>query len=198
LDLDHSLNFSLENKLQTKRSKVSMDLLRLVIGTNFNLKEEPGKGGFQQVSADIDFLPVDWVKFYLDANYDTQKEFLTTVNFDMYINGGEKWSLDIGKWWTRKGDDQITTAYNYKFNQKWALRTYTRFDLRSGILKEQEYTLRRDLHAWTLDFNFNETRREGNEIWLVFTLKAFPDMVIDFGTSFNKRKLGSQSSEGDL
>ena len=48
-----------------------------------------------------------------------------------------------------------------------------------------------------MDINFNEKRKFGNEIWVVFTLKAFPDMMIDFGTSFNKRKAGSQSSEGD-
>ena len=94
-------------------------------------------------------------------------------------------------------DDQLTTEFRYKFNPKWMFRTYTRFDLRNGILKEQEYTFTRDLHCWTMDINFNETRNEGNEIWLVFTLKAFPDMAIDFGTSFNKRKAGSQSSGGN-
>ncbi len=115
----------------------------------------------------------------------------------MYINGGEKWSVSIGKRWSRETDDQLTTSFNYKINPIWGFRTYTRFDLRSGILKEQEFSVRRDLHAWTMDINFNETRKQGNEIWIVFTLKAFPDMVIDFGTSFNKRKAGSQSSEGD-
>jgi hypothetical protein len=48
-----------------------------------------------------------------------------------------------------------------------------------------------------MDINFNETRREGSEIWIVFTLKAFPDFMVDLGTSFNKRKAGSQSSEGE-
>jgi hypothetical protein len=73
------------------------------------------------------------------------------------------------------------------------MRTYSRFDLEHGILKEQEYALTRDLHEWQMDINFNEKRAEGNEIWLVFTLKAFPEMALDLGTSFNKRKAGSQS-----
>jgi len=197
LDNIHSLSLSLENKLQTKRNATSVDLLRFVLGTNFHLKEHPGKGGFGSVSTDIDFTPADWIKFYFDSTYDTQKERLETANFDIYINGGNKWSFDVGKRWNREVDDQLTTSYSYVINPKWAFRTYTRFDLRNGILKEQEYTLSRDLHAWEMDINFNETRKKGNEIWIVFTLKAFPDMVIDFGTSFNRRKAGSQSSEGD-
>jgi len=197
LNLAHSIHFSFENKLQTKRSNKTVELLRAVIGTDFRIKEHPSKGGFDQITTNIDFRPLDWITFYFDSNYDTRRDFLTTANFDLYINGGEKWSVDIGKRWSREVDDQLTSEFRYKINPKWAFRTYTRFDLRSGILKEQEFAVTRDLHAWTMDLNFNETRRQGNEIWIVFTLKAFPDMVIDFGTSFNRRKVGSQSSEGD-
>jgi hypothetical protein len=115
----------------------------------------------------------------------------------MYLNGGDKWTAGIGKRWNREVDDQLTTNFTYKINPKWKLRSYTRYDLQNGILKEQEFGATRDLHEWTMDININEKFNQGNEIWLVFTLKAFPDMAIDFGTSFNKRKAGSQSSEGD-
>ena len=64
-----------------------------------------------------------------------------------------------------------------------------------NLVKEQEYTLTRDLHCWEMDINFNETRDEGSEIWLVFRLKAFPEMGFDLGTSFNRRKTGSQSGQ---
>jgi len=197
LDNIHNLHFSLENKLQTKRDNKTVELLRAVIGTDFHLKEHPAKGGFGTIKTDIDFKPVNWITFYFDSQYDTQEEYLTTANFDIYINGGEKWSANIEKRWNREVDDQLVTEFNYKINPKWDFRTYTRFDLRNGILKEQEYTLTRDLHCWEMDINFNETREQGNEIWVVFTLKAFPDLAIDFGTSYNKRKRGSQSSEGD-
>jgi hypothetical protein len=197
IDNAHSLEFAIENKLQTKRNDETVDLLRAIIKTDFRLKEHPSKGGFEIISTDIDFKPLDWITFYFDSQYDTQEEYLTTANFDLYIDGGDKWSVDIGKRWNREVDDQLTSEFHYRINPKWKLRTYTRFDLRSGILKEQEFTVRRDLHAWTMDINFNEKRNFGNEIWIVFTLKAFPEMAIDMGTSFNKRKAGSQSSGGD-
>ena len=196
-DIGHSINFSVENKLQTKRNNDVVELLRAVIGTDFALKENPGKGGFNVITTDIDFRPVDRIMFYFDSTYDTREEYLTTANFDMYINGGKNWWVNIGKRWSRQVDDQITTELGYKLNPKWAIKTYNRFDVRSGQHKEQQLTLTRDLHEWTMDINFNETRSQGSEIWIVFTLKAFPDFVVDLGTSFNKRKAGSQSSEGD-
>ncbi|MBI3618201.1 MAG: hypothetical protein HY210_08315 [Candidatus Omnitrophica bacterium] len=194
--LSHNINFSLENKLQTKRNDEVVELLRAVIGTNFALKENPGKGGFNTITTNIDFRPVDRATFYFDSTYDTREEYLTTANFDLYINAGPKWTAGIGKRWNRVVDDQVTAEFSYKINPKWAIRTYNRFDVKSGMHKEQEFTLRRDLHEWTMDINFNETRTKGSEIWIVFTLKAFPDFVVDMGTSFNKRKAGSQSSEG--
>ena len=195
-DIGHSINFSLENKLQTKRNDEVVELLRALIGTDFALKENPGKGGFNVINTDIDFRPVDRVTFYFDSAYDTREEYLTTANFDLYINAGPKWTAGIGKRWNRAVDDQVTAELSYKINPKWAIRTYNRFDLKNGIHKEQEITIRRDLHEWTMDVNFNETRTKGSEIWIVFTLKAFPDFMVDMGTSFNKRKAGSQSSEG--
>jgi len=194
---DHSISFSIENKLQTRRNESSVDLLRFIVSAPFNLKESSSKGGFGTISADIDFKPLDWATFYFDSSYDTYNDRLSTANFDIYINGGSKWYVDLGKRWNRDVDDQLTTEFFYKLNPKWAAKTYTRFDLRSGILKEQEFTITRDLHAWEMEINFNETRKKGNEIWMIFRLKAFPDLAIDVGSSFNKRKAGSQSAEGE-
>ncbi len=194
----HSINFSLENKLQTKRNRKVVELLRFVLSSPFNLKESSSKGGFGAIRADIDFKPLNWVTFYLDSVYDTYNDRLSTVNFDMYINGGNKWHANIGKRWNRNADDQLTTEFFYKLNPKWTTKTYMRFDVRNGILKEQRFTVIRDMHAWKVEVNFNERRKRGNEIWIIFRLKAFPDMVLDvFGSSFNKRKAGSQSSEGE-
>lgn len=189
----HSLGFGIENKLQTKRNAKNVDLARMTISTNFNLKENPGKGGFNSVTSDIELTPYNWLLFDLESRYDTITRELQTVNFDIGINGSgsDKYWL-FSKRWNGRQDDQITSEIGYKINQKWRFRIYDRFDLDSGTLKEQEYNFRRDMHEWILDINFNQTRGEGDEIWIVFTLKDFPEMGFDFGTSFNRRKAGSQ------
>lgn len=190
----HSLNFAIENKLQTKRNKSSVDLARLVVSTDFSLKENPGKGGFNTITTDLDLKPHDALTFYMDSTFDTKTRSLQTVNFDLYINdASDDWYIQFGKRWSGREDDQITADFGYAPNQKWRFRTYQRFDVDKGILKEQEYNVRRDMHAWILDINFNQTRGQGSAIWLVFTMKTFPEMGFDFGTNFNRRKAGSQS-----
>lgn len=190
----HSLNLSLENRLQTKRNGKNVDLLRVIGKSDFLLKEDIGKGSFNTVTSDIEFRPVDWLTFYSDTTYNAQTSKLSTANFDMYINGGNGWQLSLGRRLEVEGDDEFTTDLVYRLNPKWKFRIYDRFDIGGGGQKEQGYTITRDLHCWEVDFNYNETRGMGSELWVVFRLKAFPDEALDlFGTSFNRRKAGSQS-----
>ena len=194
---EHSIGLSLENKWQTKRNGKSVDLLRFLLSSDFRLKEHIGTGGFDQVKSDIEFRPTDWLRFDSDADYDTIHQHLADANFDIYVYKDDKWSLGLGKRYNREVDDQLTTEWKYKINSKWAFRIYDRFDIAGGGQKSQEFTVTRDLHEWQMDVNFSETRGEGTQIWVVFRLKAFPEMNLDFfGTSFNKRKAGSQSSIG--
>ncbi len=80
----------------------------------------------------------------------------------------------------------------YRINPKWHVRAYQRFITEDATLQEQEYTISRDLHSWIMDLNYNQTRGGGSEIWLVMTLKAFPDLQFNGGTGFNRRKSGTQ------
>jgi len=195
LDRMHLITFSLENKLQTKRDDKTVELLRFIMASDFRLKEDPSGGGFDEVRSDMDFRPTDWLTLNFDSSYDTRKDHLATANFDLYINHGDKWRFGVGKRFDHDVDDQLTTDLFYRLNPKWAIKTYGRFDLDRGILKEQDFVLSRDLHEWIMDLNFNQTRGEGSEALVVFTLKAFPEMSIDAGRGFNRRKAGSQSFE---
>lgn len=195
LDRMHLITFALENKLQTKREDKTVELLRFLLESDFRLKEDPQGGGFDEVRSDMDFRPTDWLTLNFDSMYDTRKDHLATANFDLYINHGDKWRFGVGKRLNHDVDDQLTTDFFYRLNPKWAIKMYERFDLDRGILKEQDFVLSRDLHEWIMDINFNQTRGEGSEALVVFTLKAFPEMEINAGRGFNRRKAGSQSSE---
>jgi len=198
LSRSHSITFSLENKIQTKRDKVSVDLVRAIVSSDFLLKEQEGTGGFNNIKTDFEVKPADWLTFNADTDYSSLRDKLLSSNFDIYVHdpkNKEKWAFGLGKRYSLDVDDQITTDLNYKINSKWKMGIYNRFDIDHGIHKEQEYRITRDLHCWEMDINFNETRGQGSEIWLIFRLKAFPELTFDAGTSFNRRKTGSQSSE---
>ncbi len=194
---NHTITFALENKLQTKRNLRNVDLLRAIVSTDFRLKDMPGTGGFDQIKANVELKPTDYLVFALDSTYNTHRDKIQSVNFDLNTSGA-RWSFDFGKRFDVDADDQITSEFKYKINPKWRFRIYERFDALNGLQKEQEFTVTRDLHEWEMDINFNETKGQGDEIWIVFRLKAFPEMgLFDLGTGFNKRKTGSQSSVGN-
>lgn len=192
----HRINFSIENKLQVKRNDKTVELARAIISVPYALKEDPRKQGFGNIIFDLDFRPTDWLKFYFDSNYDTRNNRLSTANFDLYINGKDKWNVGIGKRFNGVADDQITTSFNYKLNQKWRFRMFDRFDIDEKALKEQQYSFIRDLHAWEMEFNFNQARGNGTQMVVLFRLKAFPGIGFDFGTSLNQRKGGAQRRGG--
>lgn len=189
----HNINFSVENKLQTKRDGQTVELLRTVFGVDYRLDEDYRDSGFDTITADIDFRPTKWMTLYFDSEYDTREDYLRTANFDMYVNGGSKWTFGLGKRYNRDADDQITADFWYKFNQKWAFRGFGRIDVEEGRLKEQQYILTRDLHAWEMDFKLNDTRGDGTEFLMLFRLKAFPEMGFDFGTTFERKRSGSET-----
>ena len=110
---------------------------------------------------------------------------------DIYINDPDKgrWYLNLGERYNRDVDNQFTTELGYVINPIWRFKVYQQFDVESGINKEQQYALIRDLHEWEMEVNFNHTRGDGSQILLIFRLKAFPDLAIDASTGFNKRKV---------
>ncbi len=193
LERAHGMTLALENKLQTKRDGKGEDLLRFLLSSNFYLKEDRHKGGFNTVNTKTDFLPNRLVSFYAETNYDTLEDHLSSANLDVYLNDpANKWSVSLGKRYSRAVDDQITGQLNYRINQKWYFEMYHRWDVDHGINKEHGYTIVRDLHEWEMKFSFNHKETDGDAIWVVFTLKEFPDLAIDFGTGFNRVKAGAR------
>ncbi|MCR4336318.1 MAG: LPS assembly protein LptD [Candidatus Omnitrophica bacterium] len=192
----HGVTFSIENKFQTKRKLKSVDLVRSSFSAPFALKGDSIKAGFRQVDSDVEIRPYSWLIFLYDSRYSTWDRRFTEVNTDLMLSTQEdKAYFRFGKRYVFDGDDQLTTELGYKINQKWRFRFYQRIDIDVGTIKEQEYTVRRDMHEWYMDINYNQTRGQGNEIWLVFTLKAFPDLGFEYTNGFNRRKPGSQSSD---
>lgn len=192
LALRHGMTFGLENKLQTKRANKSEDLLRFLVTSDFYLKEDSHKGGFNNVVTKTDLIPNQYVTFYADTYYDTIEEHLSSANFDVYFTDpGNKWSFGFGKRYDREVDDQITSQLNYRINQKWYFEVYERWDTDRGINKEQQYSIVRDLHEWEGKISFNHKDTDGDSIWMIFTLKEFPEMGLNFGTGFNRRKAGA-------
>jgi lipopolysaccharide assembly outer membrane protein LptD (OstA) len=179
----NKVTLELENKLQTKDSdKKTIDFATFRVTTDYNYKPKGGTGSsFSDFLFDLELIPYAWLRVDSDATYDHRGDNFKTINFDLYANLGEERSFGIGQRYERKGGKELTSELRWRLNPKWRYRVY-----------EQEYTITRDLHCWEADLTYNVKRGEGETIWLVFRLKAFPKMEFSLDQSYHQPKAGSQ------
>ncbi|MBI4308790.1 MAG: hypothetical protein HY591_00510 [Candidatus Omnitrophica bacterium] len=196
LDKDHTIGFSLENKIQAKRGKYSFDLLRFLTSVAYTVKQKGVKSNLGPVKNLVEFTPAEWVRVVSETTFDHRKGHLSEGNFDFYFKKTDRFGFSFGEHYTRGGTHDLVTQLAYVVNPKWRFRIYTRFDPISSLdLKQDQYMLTRDLHEWEMNLMYGQTRGSGTEVLMSFKLKAFPDQPLDlFGTSFHQRKAGSQSS----
>jgi len=206
---DTSLSLSLSNKLQTKRNGSSVDLVDFLVTNTYNINPETGTKKGSHLSNflfELKLLPYSWLRIDADATYthsgardDTDYNKLTSATYDFNFNFAEERTVGIGQRYTRKGGNWITLSFIWRLNPKWKFSFYQRRNrghdptLKQG-LREQEYTLSRDLHCWTVDFTYNKRRGEGEAIWFVFRLKAFPELEFEYNQNYHSPKPGSQSN----
>jgi lipopolysaccharide assembly outer membrane protein LptD (OstA) len=198
LDQEHRLEYVLENKLQIKRNGNVVDIIRNLTSIEQTIRQKGAKGVLGPVRNLLEVNPADWISTSVETVYDHKQNHLTETNLDLYLKHKDKFGFDIGDRYVRGGDHQLITQVAYVINPKWRFKTYHRFNASQFSLREDGYTITRDLHEWEMDLTYNQTRGQGIEFLVGFRLKAFPSQPLDlFGTTFHQRKAGSQSTIGD-
>ena len=202
-------SLGLSNKLQTKRNSQSVDVVDLNITTNYIFKPKSGDKRGSNLSDflfDLKLLPYSWLRVDADATYkrsgnrsDAGYNRFSNANYDIIFDLGKERSFGIGQRYQLKGGNEITYSLNWRLSPKWKFSAYQRYNrghdptLKRG-LREQEYSVSRDLHCWTMDVTYNVTGGQGESIWFIFRLKAFPELEFDFNQSYHQPKTGSQSN----
>ncbi|PIU41053.1 MAG: hypothetical protein COS99_06870 [Candidatus Omnitrophica bacterium CG07_land_8_20_14_0_80_42_15] len=199
--IDHreGVRFEIENKLQTKRKvsgqMTSIDLARFVVTTDYLLRAEENNE-LTDIDSQLEIKPYRWLYFETDAKYDPHAAKFKRRNWDLIAQDptpAEKWQLGIGHRYEAEHSSQLTADVRYKLTPKWQVRAYERYQFKENDLKEQEYSIIRDLHCWTVELIYNIYRPEGETIWLVFRLKALPAVPLEVNTSYHQPKTTSQT-----
>ena len=195
------------NKLQTKRNGTSVDLVDFRVNNTYNFKTKTAPGSLSDFLFNLRVLPYSWMTFQADTTYkhsgdrsDPNYGHFVNVNYDLSLSFGEERSIGLGQRYARGGGNEMTTQFKWRINPKWKFSVYQRrqFSNVTGIksgLREQEYVLSRDFHCWESDFTWNVKRGQGESIWLVFRLKAFPELEFDYNQAYHQPKPGSQSEQ---
>jgi LPS-assembly protein len=200
IDRKNQVTIGLENKLQTKRAGSNVDLVRLAQSVDYVTKNKSNGGGrLQHLKSDLEIKPYNWLGFYSDSDFDPKTTQFESLNFDLGIDHGDKWNFGLGQRFQRDIlnqttiSNQTTVEVGYRLNPKWKVRAYERFEAKDHTLKEQEYTIYRDLHCWTMEISFNRTEGEGSTVWFVFRIKAFPKLGLEINNVYHRRSTGTQN-----
>ncbi|MBI2885488.1 MAG: LPS-assembly protein LptD [Candidatus Omnitrophica bacterium] len=113
-----------------------------------------------------------------------------------------QWYMGLGQRYFQNDKTEGVLQFDWRVSEKWQIGTFHRLTFkevaggskRFNNVRELQYTLTRDLHDWIAELVYRMDREFGEEIFLTFRLKAFPEMPIESATSYHQPKLGSQSS----
>jgi lipopolysaccharide assembly outer membrane protein LptD (OstA) len=193
----NSALLELDNRLQTKRNKSTVDLAYFKLASQYFFKSGGLAGSYLgDITGDLEIKPYTRVRFDADATYSHRYDYFSGANYDFYYDFGPERSLGVGQRYQRKGGNEITGSFNYRLTPKWKFFMYQRYQLRDtdSLEKgfgEQEFTLSRDLHCWLMDVSYSVDRDEGSSIWLIFRLKAFPETEFSISQSYKRRQSGA-------
>ena len=205
IDRNSAIGFTLENKLQTKRGKnlSSVDFARLGVSTTYDLKHTPGTR-FSDYLTELELTPYNWLTITSNATIDSHKRYhhqwLKQTNTNFVVSLKDYLRLGLSHGYTYGELNNITGQLEWRMNPKWKIKAYESFDiqrLRYGYkkmhdLREQQYVISRDLHCWEVDVHYNVLREKGEEILIIFRLKAFPNIPFFYGKNYHEPKRGSQ------
>jgi len=199
---NNSAALELSNKLQTKRNNKSVDFVDFRINSTYTFKPKSGDkrgSSLSDILLYLNFLPNSWIRLDADATYSHYKDYFSDAHADINFSlGKERW-IGFGERYQRKGSKEFTFDSEWRVNPKWKFGIYERYNFAkvpnyTSGLREQQYTISRDLHCWAFEVTYNVERGKGETIWCVFRLKAFPEIEFNFDQNYHQPKPGSQTN----
>jgi len=194
LDQKKGIGFALENKLQTRRLEknefYTADLARWLVDADYFIHSGEERNRLSDIGSDLELRPSSWLFVKQTALFDPKWKDLKSLNTDVAANDPkDKWRLGLGHRYEEKASSQLTAELEAKVTPKWKGRIFGIYEFRGGSLKQQEYSITRDLHCWEAEFTYSV--RDVNTFWIIFHLKAFPELPLKLGTSYYRPRTGS-------
>jgi len=191
LSRNQSIIFTLDNKLQAKNSKKIWDLIYFSPSLEYSLKKENMDGSrFEKINSILEIYPTDFLSIKHETEYDCLDRAMKIINLDFIINEpkNNKYSISFGHRYLRNESSQSTLGLTYNLTSKLQFRNYLRYEYKDKEFKEQQYTLRTDLHCWWLDLGLNVDRQKDFTFWFAFILKDFPDIHMGFDHTYQSTR----------
>jgi lipopolysaccharide assembly outer membrane protein LptD (OstA) len=181
------VRFGLRNTLQTRRDGELDDLLSCNLMLDWRLDPMLGQNHLNDLYTAIAFKPRSWLIAESQTRYDLENGRLNLSFQQLTFAPNDRWSWGIGYWYLRGGtwgnsawtqNDFITSTAFLRLSDNWGARMTHNYNVVTGRLQEQFYTLYRDLRSLTAALTFRVTDDVGVQpdytIAIVLSLKASP------------------------
>jgi LPS-assembly protein len=207
IDSQNVLRFGLRNQLQTKREDRVQDLLDWQLYTDWRLKPRPGQGTYADLYSDVSLAPRSWMTLESQTRLDLNTGDWRLLLHTLTLQPSDVWSWTFGHFYLRddfrpvstalgQGANVFTSALFVRLNENWSTRAVHHYDVRSGRLQEQYYSLYRDLRSWTaaITGGVRDSGVGAKDYSLVFTFsfKAHPKFGVGGDTVRPYSMLGLQ------
>jgi LPS-assembly protein len=201
---EENFSFTLKNKLQFKNEERTWDFIYFSPSVNYIIDPEGGRSRFQTITTDLGIYPREGLALNANSSYDIFTGRITSFNIDITTRGirkiikdgeeveKEDYSFSYGHRYVRQNSSQSTTNFTYQLTPKLKFRNYMRYEFSGESLERQQYAIRADLHCWWMDLGIDvDKNTKGSKdltFWLMFTMKAFDDISIDFDQTYHGAK----------
>ncbi|MSR65439.1 MAG: LPS-assembly protein LptD [Verrucomicrobiae bacterium] len=183
IDNEDVFRTGVRNQVQTRRDGQPFDLMDLWVFSDLHI--DPRKKEDTDLFSSFELRPTKWSALNLESRYNFDNNELIDFNTELRILQQDKWSFGLGTRYLRKDSSQAVADIHCSLNENWAFSVSERISLSNGKLDEQQYTIFRDLHCWSLSFSFRYQQEEigadDYQFWLIVSLKALPQLHAQIG-----------------
>jgi hypothetical protein len=209
IDSQETMRFGLRNKIQTKRAGQIEDLLNWDMSLDWHLKPNQNERCFGDLYSDLMLRPRSWLSLQSQLRFNINGENLRMSLHTLTIQPSTRWSWTLGQFYLRddfrpiptalgQGNNLVTSAFFFRLDENWGFRATQHFDIRSGRMQEQLYTVYRDLRSWTVALTAgvlnNESGPADFTVAFTFSFKAMPRYGLGQDTVRSHSLLGESHS----
>ena len=191
VDSMNVIRFGLRNILQTKRAGQLDDLVNWNVMLDCRLDPQVGQTRLNDLYSQFAFHPRNWITLEEQLRYDTEGGHVNLSFHQLTFTPNDRWSWGIGHLYLRNGtwgglptgaawneNNFISSTAFLRVSDNWGLRAQHNFNVKTGRLQQQYYSIYRDLRSLTCALTFRVQQDLSSApdytVALQVSLKAIP------------------------
>jgi len=166
------------NKLQTKRYGGVWDLVDFDTYIDYYPDDDVTGESWGDLHHDLEIRPSRSFWVDVDVAWDVGDTELSEFNTQMTVFSEDVWLQSLEYRYRNDDESHLVAVQSYeKLTELWWLEVYDRYNLDNGDNEEMEVAVSHDLRTWVLTLAYRKLD-DDNQYWLMFNLKAYPEMGI--------------------